>query len=74
MELQYYDSLWQQVNKRQSLHFNLVDEDILMHVYVDGAHLSKKRAWGKCQQVSTFKFYSVLSISSSFIITSLTFP
>ena len=47
MELQYYDSPWQQVNKRHSLHFNPVDVEILMYVYVDDAHLSSESERGK---------------------------
>lgn len=38
MELRYYSSPWQQVNKRQHLHFNPVDVEKLMHEYAYSAN------------------------------------
>ena len=40
MELWDNESPWQLVNKRQVIHFDPADVEILMHLCVDGAHLS----------------------------------
>ena len=51
MELRY-SSAWQWVNKRQSLHNNLVEVETLMHVYVlssknTAAKTETQSEWGK---------------------------
>lgn len=60
-ELWYYNSLWQQANKRQSPRFNPVDIDILMHIYADCGHLClTQRAWIRARKnfkkISQFSF------------------